>query len=193
MKPLVIEKDGVRVAVAVQVKVQQCTHGAATAGSPQLPPQTSHAGPSWLENGCEAVGVAADHCFALARFLVIASVLGVGRALMLAVNVAGLLGAKVARGYLLGWASVGGTHKQLSRSISPWLPEARTPSEHHALVCEAFERPKHIEGPQQYAPRMSVDQVLWQQRKQLGYQLYPGAKLPPELPAETKPKRKERT
>ena len=187
-KPLVIEKDGVRVAVAVQVSVntKQAAGGCDHECRHELPVSDEDDAPGVLGYGVIALATGV-------RLAAAAVFFGTGRALLLALNILGLLGAKLARAYLLGWASVGGTHKQLSRRISPWLPETNMSAEYPALVCEAFERPKHIDGPPQYTPRISVDQALWLQRKQLGYQLYPGAKLPPELPAETNPKRKERS
>lgn len=134
-KPLVIEKDGIKVAVAVPVHVHL-----------HLPPDscgcddTPRSLPAPRSGLDDLIGDAADFI----RLAGAWAILGVCRAFMLGLNVAGLLGAKVARAYLLGWASVGGTHKQLSRTISPWLSPGKTPLELPALVAEVLERPKGV-------------------------------------------------
>lgn len=150
MKPLV-EKDGVKVVRATQVNIGQ-VHGNVYFGCDDTASgnrvQSSKAGPRWLENTCEAIGVAADGCAATVRLLAIWVVLGLGRAMMLTINLLGLTLAAAARAYLLGWASVGGTHRQLSRRISPWLAPGKVDSDNlPALTAKVLERPAHIPEP----------------------------------------------
>lgn len=151
-KPLVIEKDGVKVAVAVQVSVKQAA--AACECRHELPLSDEDDAPSIIEHG--VIGLATG-----VRLAASVAFLGAGRALLLALNVMGLLGAKLARAYLLGWASVGGTHKQLSRSISPWLPEGKTPTELPALVAEVLKRPESV--PVYVPPLPPPPKTTWAQ------------------------------
>jgi hypothetical protein len=151
----VVEQDGVRVAVAVQVTLPKqapcdCSH--------ELPPGRRDDGGDML--GDALLGTATTLKLA-ARW----AFLGTGRALLLALNVVGLLGAQFARGYLLGWAHLGGTHRQLSRSISPWLSEGKTPLEIPYLVAEVLERPKSVPPP--IPKRLKAAEALAIERKRL--------------------------
>jgi hypothetical protein len=157
----VVERDGVRVAVAVQVHVDRggCGHD-------HHDPESRHEpGGSVLLDvlgvALAAVGFLLASCANLVRLAAIGLTLGVGRAGFLALNVAGLLLANMARGYLYAWAQMGGTHKRLSRNLSPWLPEAETPGELAALVAEVLERPKSV--PPYVPPLPPHTRTTWAQ------------------------------
>jgi hypothetical protein len=151
-KPLVIERNGVRVAVAVQVQVSPAAGGCGCATADSCDDDASGA----LDAVSWGVGSFVLGAAAVARLLAAALVIGVGRAGLLGLNVVGLLGAKLARGYLLGWAHLGGTHKQLSRSISPWLPEGKTPLELPALLAEVLEKPEGMQAHKALPPHADV-------------------------------------
>lgn len=161
-KPVVVESDGVRVALAVQVQVHQGGCGCAGPNDPESRPE---APPSWLDDALgaavDALGYVIGTCANLVRFAAIGLTLGLGRAGFLALNVAGLLLANLARGYLYAWAQMGGTHKRLSRNLSPWLPELETPGELPALMAEVLERPKSV--PPYEAPRRPPPKTTWAQ------------------------------
>ena len=164
MKPVVFEKDGVKVAVAVQVQVNKpaaggcdCSHDSGAA-----------AGPGLLDDGVMAGVGAISWCLAALRFTAAQALLSTARITLLLLNMLGWLGAVFARTYLLGWARLGGTHRQLSRRISPWLPPTEVPEDLAALTAKVLERPKSIPGPREYAPRTTAPQALAiERRKQL--------------------------
>jgi hypothetical protein len=154
-KPLVFEQNGVRVAVAVQLTLPA---GCGFQDGPSRREDRS----SGLEEALDGSMVVFAHGCRLAATW---AVLGVGRAVLLALNVVGLLGAQLARGYLLGWAHMGGTHRQLSRQLSPWLSETQTPTELPYLVAEVLERPKSIPPP--LPKRLRAAEALAIERKRL--------------------------
>jgi len=157
----VVERDGVRVAVAVQVQVHPggCGHDHHDPESRREPGGSILL--AVLGVALAAVGFALASCANLVRLAAIGITLGVGRAGFLAVNVAGLLLANLARGYLYAWAQMGGTHRRLSRNLSPWLPEAETPGELPALVAEVLERPKSV--PPYVPPLTPHTKTTWAQ------------------------------
>lgn len=149
MSRTTIERDGVRVAVAVQVHVGRGGCGCETPGSR---PDAGGAGLADL-----ALVLAGGLVHSIVSLANLARLAGVGLAMLVGVvllaaarttflglNVAGWLLAVVCRGTLLMLAHAGITHRRLSRRLSPWLAEDTDVPEEDtgALVAQALERPQ---------------------------------------------------
>ena len=160
-KPVVVERDGIKVAIAIQVP--PCRHACDGHDNPE---RRHGPGGSGLADALEVLAGGVGHllasCGFLVRFLLVGLVLGVGRTALLAANVAGWLLANVARGTLLTLAHAGITHRRLSRRLSPWLAEDTTCPEHDApaLVAQVLETPRSMRPTPPPLPKHA--RVTWQ-------------------------------